>query len=88
MIFITFALTLPALVVPTRGWLKLSTYFVVVNAAFTVVLGLYLWIETLRTKETFAPVYAAQTPAVQNLMQGTVCFHPSRYKSPPPFSVS
>lgn len=72
MIFATFALTLPAIAMPTRGWLKLSGYFVTFNALFSVILGLYLWIITLRTKETFSPVWNAQTPAVQNLMQTTV----------------
>lgn len=58
---------------PTRGWLKISGYFIVLNALFSIVLGLYLWIITLRTKENFAPVWNAQTPAVQDLMQTTVC---------------
>lgn len=73
LIFVTFALTLPAIAMPTRGWLKLSGYLVVINAVFSVILGLYLWIITLRTKETFSLVWNAQTPAVQDLMQTAVC---------------
>ncbi|KAJ4419658.1 hypothetical protein N0V82_004853 [Gnomoniopsis sp. IMI 355080] len=69
LIFATFALTLPAIAMPTRGWLKLSGYFIVFNALFSIILGLYLWIITLRTKETFSPVWNAQTASVQNLMQ-------------------
>lgn len=57
---------------PTRGWLKLSGYFIVINAIFSIVLGLYLWIITLRTKETFSPVWNAQTASVQGLMQTSV----------------
>lgn len=57
---------------PTRGWLKLSGYFIVINALFSVVLGLYLWIITLRTKETFSPVWNAQAAAIQDLMQTSV----------------
>lgn len=72
MIFATFVLTLPAIAMPTRGWLKISSYLVVANALFSVVIGLYLWITTLRTKENFSPVWNAQTPNVQSLMQTTV----------------
>lgn len=72
LIFATFALTLPAIAMPTRGWLKLSGYFIVLNAVFSIILGLYLWIITLRTKETFSPVWNAQTATVQSLMQTTV----------------
>ncbi|CAN8100606.1 unnamed protein product [Discula destructiva] len=68
---ITFALTLPAIAMPTRGWLKLSGYLVVLNAIFSIIIGLYLWILTLRTKDTFSPVWNVQTPAVQDLMQST-----------------
>lgn len=68
----TFVLTLPAIIMPTRGWLKLSGYFIVLSALFTVILGLYLWILTLRTKETFSPIYNLQTAQVQELMQTAV----------------
>lgn len=73
MIFATFALTLPAIAMPTRGWLKISSYLVVINALFSVVVGLYLWITTLRTKETFSPIWNAQTSQVQDEMQTAVC---------------
>ncbi|KAF3768773.1 hypothetical protein M406DRAFT_249206 [Cryphonectria parasitica EP155] len=69
MVFVTFALTIPAIVMPTRGWLKLSSYFIVASALFSVILGLYMWILTLRTKETFSPIWDAQTSTVQDLMQ-------------------
>lgn len=74
--FAAFAFTLPAIAIPTRGWLKLSGYMVVVNAIFSVILGLYMWILTLRTKETFSPVWNAQTNQVQDLLQTTVRPHP------------
>lgn len=70
--FVTFAFTLPAIAMPTRGWLKLSGYMLVVNAVFSVILGLYLWILTLRTKEALSPLWNAQQPRVQDLMQTTV----------------
>lgn len=72
LVFVTFAFTLPAIAMPTRGWLKLSGYMLVVNAIFSVVLGLYLWILTLKTKETLSPLWNQQTPRVQDLMQTTV----------------
>ncbi|KAG6367277.1 hypothetical protein INS49_001464 [Diaporthe citri] len=71
LVFVTFAFTLPAIAMPTRGWLKLSGYMLVVNAVFSVILGLYLWILTLRTKETLSPLWNAQAPRVQDLMQTT-----------------
>lgn len=61
---------------PTRGWLKLSGYLVTINAIFSVVLGLYLWILTLRTKERLSPIWNQQTPQVQDLMQTAVCVQP------------
>lgn len=73
MVFATFALTLPAIAMPTRGWLKLSSYFIVINALFSVVLGLYLWILTLRSKERLSPIWNVQQPQVQDLMQSSVC---------------
>lgn len=72
LVFVTFAFTLPAIAMPTRGWLKLSGYMLVVNAVFSVILGLYLWILTLRTKESLSPLWNAQQPRVQDLMQTTV----------------
>ena len=72
LVFVTFAFTLPAIAIPTRGWLKLSGYMLVVNAVFSVILGLYLWILTLRTKETLSPLWNEQPPRVQDLMQTTV----------------
>ncbi|KUI62571.1 hypothetical protein VP1G_09695 [Cytospora mali] len=69
MIFAAFIFTLPAIAIPTRGWLKVSGYMIVVNAIFSMILGLYLWILTLRTKENFSPVWNAQTGQVQDLMQ-------------------
>lgn len=73
MIFATFALTLPAIAMPTRGWLKISGYLIVIDALFSVVLGLYMWILTLRTKETFSPLWNAQSPTIQDDMQRAVC---------------
>lgn len=72
LILASFILTIPAMITPTRGWLKLSTYFIVSSALFSVILGLYMWILTLRTKEEFSPIWDTQTATVQDLMQTQV----------------
>jgi len=68
-VFVTFLITLPGLATPARVWLKMGGYMATVSAFFSLIIGLYLWILTLKTKEDFAPLYLAQTPAVQELMQ-------------------
>lgn len=50
-------------------WTKLGVYMTVFSSLFTMVLGLYLWVMTLRTKEDFEPLWIAQTSEVQDLMQ-------------------
>ncbi|KLU83207.1 tetraspanin [Magnaporthiopsis poae ATCC 64411] len=69
MIFVTFALTIPAVATPTRGWLKLSGYLVVVNALFTLCIGTFLWVTTLKTRDALSPVWSSQPAAVQALME-------------------
>lgn len=68
--FIAFACTLPALATNSRTWLKAASFFIVVDAIFTLAIGLQLWILTLRIKETFSGIWNAQPPEVQSLMQG------------------
>lgn len=67
--FIAFACTLPALATNSRSWLKAAVFLVVIDAIFTLIIGLDLWILTLRIKETFSNLWVAQTPEVQSLMQ-------------------
>ncbi|KAI0802465.1 tetraspanin [Xylaria sp. FL0064] len=67
--FIAFISTLPALATNSRSWLKVAIFLVVVDALFTLIIGLDLWIFTLRVKETFATLWSAQLPEVQGLMQ-------------------
>ncbi|KAK4187292.1 hypothetical protein QBC35DRAFT_235853 [Podospora australis] len=68
-IFITFIATLPGLATSSRGWLKLGGYMTTVCAMFSLVVGLFLWILTLRTREDFGPLYVAQPADIQQLMQ-------------------
>lgn len=67
--FIAFVCTLPALATNSRTWLKAAVFFIVVDAIFSLVIGLELWILTLRIKETFAGIWLEQSPEVQSLMQ-------------------
>ena len=54
---------------PTRGWLKLGGGMVTVSALFSLVIGLYLWILTLKTKQDMSALWIAQSAEVQELMQ-------------------
>ena len=75
-VFVTFLFTIPGAITPARGWLKIGGWMATVCGLFSLVLGLYLWILTLRTKEDFAPLYFSQTPEIQELMQSAVCQNP------------
>ncbi|KAK4649477.1 uncharacterized protein QC761_119270 [Podospora bellae-mahoneyi] len=68
-IFLTFMVTLPGLATQSRGWLKLGAYMTTFCGLFSMILGLFLWILTLKTREDFAPLYWAQPANVQQLMQ-------------------
>ncbi|KAI1493317.1 hypothetical protein F5X96DRAFT_666822 [Biscogniauxia mediterranea] len=67
--FIVFLTTLPAITTNNRSWLKVAGYLVVVDAVFTLIIGVDLWIVTLRLKNTFFEIWVSQTPQVQDLMQ-------------------
>lgn len=73
MVFINFVLTLPALATPARGLLKTAGYMIAVNAVFSLIIGLDLWITTLKTKQEFFEIWVSQPPEVQSLMQTRVC---------------
>jgi len=70
LIFVTFLTSLPAMILPmTRGWLKLHGYMTVVCAMFTMILGLTIWFETLRTRSNLFKVWMSQPAATQSLIQ-------------------
>lgn len=71
-IFITFVMTLPGIITPTRGWLKLAAYLITFCALFSLCVGVYLWVLTLTTQFDFFAIWIAQEPGVQNLMQTSV----------------
>lgn len=73
LVFVTFLASVPAILMPSaRGWLKLHGYLVVVCAVVSLVIGLTLWLDTLRTRSNLSAVWALQTPTVQSLLQQKV----------------
>ena len=69
MVFVTFLISVPAMIMPmARGWLKFHGYTVVVCALFTLVIGLDIWFDTLMTRKNLSIVWNEQ-PATQSLLQ-------------------
>ncbi|KAH8601267.1 hypothetical protein B0O99DRAFT_252827 [Bisporella sp. PMI_857] len=70
LIFITFLASVPAMVIPsTRGWLKLHGYMTTICALFTMILGLSIWFQTLKTRTNLFTIWLAQTAETQSLLQ-------------------
>lgn len=71
--FATFVFSLPALILrDNRGWLKLHGWLVIVCAIFSLLVGLVIWIETLKTRTNLDVLWGKQSAAVQSLLQQTV----------------
>lgn len=69
-VFATFALGLFSMLMrDSRIWLQLQGWMVIVSGMFTLVIGLVIWIETLRTRAALNTSWGQQTPAVQSLLQ-------------------
>lgn len=71
-VFATFLVTLPGIITPARGWTTVGIWMTTICSVFSTVLGLYIWVQTLRTKEDFASIWAAQPFEIQDLMQTAV----------------
>ncbi|KAH0596779.1 hypothetical protein MHUMG1_05087 [Metarhizium humberi] len=71
----TFAFTLLGLMSPMRSWLKAGGYLITLCGLFTLCLGVYLWIMTLRLKDGFFPTYLELEPGVQSLVQQSLLQH-------------
>jgi hypothetical protein len=68
--FLTFLLSLPALALPmNRGWLKLQGWLLVFCSFFTLVLGLFIWFDTLQTRKNLAVIWGQQPSDIQGLLQ-------------------
>ncbi|KAL5353349.1 hypothetical protein ACLOAV_001385 [Pseudogymnoascus australis] len=88
--FVTFLATIPALLMPTsRVWLKLHGYLVFICAIISMVIGLVLWFDTLKTRSNLSDVWAAQPQDVQSLLQQKLqCCGYLSSNSPPFFQDS
>jgi len=70
LIFFTFLMSVPAMVMPmTRGWLKFHGYLVVICALFTMIIGLTIWFDTLKTRKNLSNIWNAQPNTTQSLLQ-------------------
>lgn len=69
MTLVIFLATLPAIATSARGWLKFAGYLVVVNTLFTMIIGLDLWVITLKTKAELFDIWMSQPASVQDLLQ-------------------
>jgi len=88
LVFVTFLASLPAIVLPmTRGWLKLHGYLTVVCGLYTMILGLSIWFETLRTRSNLSTVWNSQSAATQSLIQQELKCCGYTNSTSPPFVV-
>ena len=68
--FVTFVCSLPALALPTnRGWLRLQGVLTVFCALFTLILGLFIWFDTLQTGKNLSRVWGGLSTDIQSLLQ-------------------
>jgi len=68
--FVTFLLSLPAIFLRrNRTYLKLHAAGIIVAALLTLAIGIDIWFSTLQTKKNLAPIWNAQTPAIQIMLQ-------------------
>lgn len=73
LVFVTSCLAVPSLVfLDSRFWLKLQGWMIVACSIFTLVLGLIIWIETLKTRAELSTVWGGQTVIVQSFLQQKV----------------
>jgi len=70
LVFATFIISLPALALPTnRKWLTLQGWMVVACSFFSLILGLFIWFDTLQTRKNLSIIWSEQPMAVQSLLQ-------------------
>ncbi|KAG0651399.1 hypothetical protein D0Z07_1677 [Hyphodiscus hymeniophilus] len=88
LVFVTFLLSVPAMVIPmTRGWLKFTGYMTVICALYTMVVGLVIWFDTLRMRENLLPVWQALPASSQSLLQQEFSCCGYTNSTSPPFVV-
>jgi len=88
LVFVSFLLSIPAMIMPmTRGWLKVHGYMVVVCALFTMVLGLDIWFETLKTRANLGVVFSKSPDTTKSLLQQSLDCCGYNNSTSPPFVV-
>jgi hypothetical protein len=80
LVFVTFVASLPALAFPTnRRWLTLQGWMVVACSFFSLILGLFIWYDTLQTGKNLSIIWSEQPMAVQSLLQTRVSIVPCAF---------
>ncbi|KAF1812683.1 hypothetical protein P152DRAFT_458494 [Eremomyces bilateralis CBS 781.70] len=70
LIFIVFLIGLPAMVMPSSTtWLRVHAGGIILCAIFTLILGLFIWFDTLTTRSKLEFIWGKETPQVQSLLQ-------------------
>ncbi|KAG6037243.1 hypothetical protein E4U41_005249 [Claviceps citrina] len=69
LILASAAFALVGLTSPLRGWLKTGGYLVALCGCFSLCLGVYLWVMTLRLRDGFFGTYLELRPDAQSLVQ-------------------
>ncbi len=73
LIFVTFAISLPALALQTnRGWVKAFGWSTIVCAMVTLSLGINVWFSTLKTRSNLRQLWTTESPQMQSLLQQRV----------------
>jgi hypothetical protein len=68
--FITFVLSLPALIMKTnRSFLQWHAWGIVLSALMTLGIGLTIWFQTLETHKNLKPLWENETPEVRSMLQ-------------------
>ncbi|RDW92444.1 hypothetical protein BP5796_01838 [Coleophoma crateriformis] len=87
-IFVSFVISLPGILSSTtRGWLKFHGYMVVISGLFTMVIGLVIWFETLKTRNNLFNIWNLQPATSQSLIQESLVCCGYFNSTAPPFVV-
>ena len=70
MMFLAFAISIPALFMKTnRLLLGIHSWLVVLCALFTLGIGLEIWFSTLETRSNLEPIWNSQSSFIQSMLQ-------------------
>ncbi|KAH8811501.1 hypothetical protein F5884DRAFT_854845 [Xylogone sp. PMI_703] len=87
-VFVTFLVSIPALIMPmNRGWLVMHGYMVVFCGLFSLILGLSIWFETLKTRSNLSTMWDKQPVTTQSLLQESLACCGFFNSTSPPFVI-